>query len=464
MQRALLDARRRGAADAIVLLGDLIEDPTDAGAERDLAALEQTIHDAAGNLPLIMVPGNHDGNADLVLSIFGDRPGPHEVRGYRLHSFLDGWDECDVCRRPREDMRRFAEEAGPRSDKPLIVLQHNPLHPPIESEYPYILADCESIMSAYSDAGVLLSLSGHYHAGQEPSRSGGVSYYTCPALCESPFRYAMVTLEGREVTVTEHPLRLAESPPLIDVHTHTHYAYCGAGVSAVEVIRRARLFGLAGVCLTEHADQLYLTRQEHTSGHVFEDPDFWCTPRSAESERMPRYRAEVGPLRNDFVSVGLEVELDADGRPALRDQHREGWDLLLGTVHWTPGGVEGLTASEVNRRFLRDTERILQSGVDVLAHPFRFFRRNKLAPPGELYRPVAVLLARYGAAAEINFHTNEPDPEFFTICIAEGVKIALGSDAHELREVADLHPHLAVLREAAGTEDVTDLLYPSRRP
>jgi putative hydrolase len=74
--------------------------------------------------------------------------------------------------------------------------------------------------------------------------------------------------------------------------------------------------------------------------------------------------------------------------------------------------------------------------------------------------PVAELLARSGAAAEINFHNNEPDPEFIAICIERGVKIAFGSDAHALHEVGAFYPHLSVLREAAGRQDIADLLLP----
>jgi len=460
LQRAVLDARRRGGFDAVVLLGDMVDAGQAPGADRDVAVIEQILHEASADVPRIIVPGNHDGDVELVLSIFSERPGMREVGGYRIYNFADRWDERNVCLRTQDEMQRFAQQARASDDKPLIVVQHNPLHPPIESDYPFMPPNRDAIMSAYSDAGVLLSLSGHYHAGQPLCESGGVLYYTCPALCESPFRYALVRLHGREVDVSEHQLRHQDNPPLFDVHSHTQYAYCGRGVSATEVIRRAGIFGLAGVCLTEHADQLYATRQEHDSGYGGDHPDFWCAPRSNESERMPRYRAEITPLRSDFVKLALEVELDAVGRPTLRQSDRDGWDMLIGSMHWIPGGVSGLSLDEVKRRFMRDTERILRFGVAVLAHPFRFFRRSDLAPPRDLYRPVARLLAQYGAAAEINFHCNQPDPEFFAICIERGVKIALGTDTHELWEAGDLHPHLSVLRAAAGREDVTDLLFP----
>jgi histidinol phosphatase-like PHP family hydrolase len=57
-------------------------------------------------------------------------------------------------------------------------------------------------------------------------------------------------------------------------------------------------------------------------------------------------------------------------------------------------------------------------------------------------------LARAGVAAEINFHTNENEAGFFRACADRGVRIALGSDSHDLAEVGEFYPHLEVLKRA----------------
>ena len=460
VERAIVDARRRSSFDAVAMMGDLVDDGSAAGAEADLAELAAVLEDLAGGIPHIVIPGNHDGPAaEALLAAFGDRPGLHEVKGYRFYSFADSWDENDVGHRSAEAMRRLAEEAARPAPGPLIVLQHNCVYPPIDDEYPYVFADPEPIMAGYRRGEVLLSLNGHYHAGQPLCAEGGVQYYTAPSLHRSPFRYALCRLDGRCVSIEEHCLKLPDSPPLYDAHSHTQYAYCGAGITASEAILRARLFGLAGICVTEHADQLYLTRDECASGHVNRNPDYWCEPRSEESERMDSYRALVEPLRDDYVRLGLELELDARGRVALRPCHRAGWDLMVGAAHYVPEDVGKLSQREAGQVFLRDTERLLAAGVEVLAHPFRFFRRHGLETPEGLYPLVAGMLAANGVAAEINFHTNVPDPAFVAECIRRGVKLALGSDAHALSEVGDFHPHLAVLRQAAGSRDVAHLLW-----
>ena len=62
-------------------------------------------------------------------------------------------------------------------------------------------------------------------------------------------------------------------------------------------------------------------------------------------------------------------------------------------------------------------------------------------------------------AAEINFHGNEPYPEFLELCIREGVKISLGSDSHNLYEVGFFHPHLALLRDLGVYDRLDSVLF-----
>jgi histidinol phosphatase-like PHP family hydrolase len=116
---------------------------------------------------------------------------------------------------------------------------------------------------------------------------------------------------------------------------------------------------------------------------------------------------------------------------------------------------------------MRETERLLRHRITVLAHPFRFFRRAGLATPVHLYSGMARLLAEHGVAAEINFHTNQPDPRFIRDCVEQGVRIALGSDSHDIVEVGEFAPHLQVL-EQAGVQrcdwDRVLLGVPSRPP
>lgn len=454
LRRTVDDASRRGGIDAIALLGDLIDNGQHEYAEGCLRRLRTELDEAAPGVPILAVFGNHDVKADLLFEVFDQRPGTFEICGYRFVTFADRYAEDAACTRSEMDRRRCRRLAREGSN-PIVVLQHNPMNPPIAADYPYMLTNRDEVMRDYAEAGVMLAMSGHYHQGQAPSLADGVQYFTAPALCETPYRYALVTLQGQEATVEVRQLCCDDEYPLVDRHVHTEFAYCAQDVTAAGAIERARTFGLAGVSLIEHAPQLYCRENDYWSGGFIRRPGLW---RSRKHSRMAEFRRAVLPLRSDFVRVGMEVELDADGQVTLRRQDRDGLDLLVGAVHFLPEDVDSLGDAGLAMAFMRTSEGLLEAGVDVLAHPWRFFGRTRQKAPTELYVPLADALAATGTAAEINFHGNAPDPAFFTICAERGVKIALGSDAHRLDEVGNFPAYVDMLRRIAGDGDISDLL------
>ena len=454
LRRAIEDADRRGGFDAIALLGDLINDSGNLGATADLRRLRREVEAAAPGVPLLLVGGNHDSENGGVPAAFEFRPGLVELGGYRFLAFSDAYENHRLGRR-RESDRRLLREVAARPGGPIVALQHNPMNPQIEDEYPYILTDREGVMADYARAGVLLSVSGHYHAGQPLNVADGVRYYTVGALTERPFRYAVIELRGRDVEVCERQLSLEDLGGLVDGHVHTEFAYCGKDITAGGGIERARTFGLAGVCLVEHAPQLYCRPEDFWRARHVHEPGLWRRP---ERSRMAPFRRAMDELRGDFVRVGLEVELDAAGDLTLTDEDRDWADRILGAVHWLPDDAASMNEERLLAAFLRTNEAILARGVDVLAHPCRFLHARNIAVPTAVHARLAEMLAATGTAAEINLHNERTEAAFVAECIRRGVKIALGSDAHELWEAALLTPHIELLRQAAGAGDVADLL------
>jgi histidinol phosphatase-like PHP family hydrolase len=460
LQRAWRRAVRQGIPDAVVLMGDLVDNGDADRAGEDLQRLRDELADK--DVPILVVPGNHDGDAERLLRIFGDCPGMHELRGYQLVTFADRYDADDRANRSREGHALLAQTRAEHPESPIIAFQHSPIHPPIESSYPHNLGCPEEVMAGYAQAGVLLSVSGHYHAGQPLSEVDGVGYVTCAALCEAPFRFLRLRLRGHEFSVEEVSLAMDSELQLVDHHAHTQFAYCADDITAETAIARAQELGLAGITLTEHSGQLYLEEKDFWRAAFLDDPGILARERTAGRGRMQRYRSTVTKLRSEFVRLGLEVECDGDGNLTILDEDRDGWGLLVGSVHYLPEFKdEGASSAQVTRAFMDATERILAADVDVLAHPFRIFRRNERPMPTELFEPVAEMLAATGVAAEINFHTNEPDPRFFETCMARGVRISLGSDAHALYEVGEFAPHLEVLRQAGAGSDLDAVLFRS---
>jgi histidinol phosphatase-like PHP family hydrolase len=468
LRKAIRRLRHEGISpDLLIILGDVVGDGAAGGAEEALLAVANEARESG--LPVLTVPGNHDRDPDRFAEIFDCKPGLHEIGGYGFLVFHDHVGEGDLTTRPPDGLRLPADVASQRPGLPLVALQHNPLHPPIESDYPYVWVNADAVLSGYEDAGVILSLSGHYHPGQIAHRVGNVVCCTVPAACESPFRFVHVRLRDREVLqVQEHALRL-DTPGLVDVHCHTEYAYCGTTVVAERNVEISRAMGIHGLCLIEHAFQLYFDRDDAWGYRWQTDLDLarraWATGRG----RMPAYRKFAEKLRDGYVQMGLEVDLRSDGSLLLAEEDREGWDLLVGAIHRIPGFERGRTSpSEFEILFLREIEGLLRQPIQVLGHPFRFFSQSGLESPVHLYGTVADMLSQSGVAAEMNFHgrtTNgraveTTDPHFIEECLSRGVKIALGTDSHELAEVGELAPHLRLLRQiGVRDEELPGVLY-----
>ena len=443
----------------VVVLGDLVDNGLAPGADQDLAELADTLKSMG--LPALVVHGNHDGDPAIFEALFG-AAGLHEIGGYGFLVFNDTVAEGDFTTRQAADLALVDTLAATRPGLPLVVLQHNPMHPRIEDggTYPYMLTNAPEVLDGYARAGVMLSLSGHYHTGQPPSRLGRLTAYTVPVLCEAPFAFAHVRLSGGEVEIHEHHLAL-DVPELTDVHCHTEYAYCGTSVSVQTCVELSTALGVGCVCLTEHAFHLYFDRETAWSYRWQTDAGLVQAAWRTRSGRMDEYKRFVARFRGERVRLGLEVDLRANGKLLLAPEDAEGWDLFVGAIHAIPGYVRGQTTpAETEALFLRETERLVACPIQVLAHPFRFFARERMPVPTRLYPVVAELLAARGVAAEVNFHTNVPDPDFVRECVARGVKIALGTDGHDIVETGEFEPHLKVLEQAGvGRGDLSHVLY-----
>jgi histidinol phosphatase-like PHP family hydrolase len=451
-RRALREVRCTGGLDAVCILGDLIGDARGPDAQETQDDLLDQIRIGRRESPLWLVRGNHDLPPERIEPI-----GRAGLRIYRLGClaaacFDDVWDDRGVCTRPGEQLEQLENFARGHAG-PLLALQHNPIHPVIEADYPYMPANREQIMACYERSGVSLSLSGHYHRGREPVEHNGVTYVTLGALCEGPYPYGLVAMEGDRLTMQFETLGLPRG--LVDSHVHTPLAYCAAGIRVSDALADAGRIGLSGLVFAEHAPQLYCAKEDFWQGSHVENPSLW---RSGLVNRMQEYRSLVEPLVSPRVSVGLEVELDAEGSLTLREEDRHWPDVLLGALHWVPGSCGDSTRRQEARRFLQACQRICACGIDVLAHPLRWLTARENPGLADVFEPLAGILASASVSAELNFH-KAPVPEAFVeACLKAGVKFALGSDAHAPHRVGLLGPQVSLLRRVLGREDISEVL------
>jgi histidinol phosphatase-like PHP family hydrolase len=216
------------------------------------------------------------------------------------------------------------------------------------------------------------------------------------------------------------------------------------------------MFGLAGVCLVEHAPQLYVAPDDFWHARHVRVPGLW---RKSPSARMEAYLREMCGRRSDYVRVGLEVEADVNGELILQPEHRAQVDLLVGAVHFLPKDDLGGRAANFDGVFLDANRKLLAHDVDILAHPTRMYGRRGHGLSDRVRHELVEMLVQTRTAAEINFHVQEPDREFFQLCVESGVKLAVASDAHVPEDMADLLPHVSFLKTLASGRPVEDLLW-----
>lgn len=244
---------------------------------------------------------------------------------------------------------------------------------------------------------------------------------------------------------------------VFDCHCHTEFAYCGSGIVAADAVGQCRARGLAGVCIVEHAPQLYCRADDFWHARHIREPETW---RVKDHSRMKQFQKAMEPLRDGYVRLGLEVELDHAGDLTVLPDDRAWADVLLGAIHWLPGAQREMSPEQWDERFVSACEAILAGDVDILAHPFRVYSSVERTPPHDVVTQIVSMLAETGTAAELNLHhTSVPDVSFLRACIDRGVRIALGSDAHETRNAGDLHEHLRILSEALPDRMPENVLY-----
>lgn len=448
LQRAIWRLNREIRPDVTVVLGDLINLQPGQSKQDWLRQIQSLLRRLES--PCITIPGNHDGPYSDFTSVFGEPPEWVDAAGIRFLPFLDVQEPGYNSRRTLADLERFAR-ARQAWAGPMVSLQHVPLVPPGMTKSPYRLLNDAQAVAAMRAAGVGLALSGHYHYGLDLINDGHAFYATAPAMCEAPFPLIEVCFEPNACAVTRHELALPADWALIDGHVHTHYAYCNENMNIQTVNRLGRLLRLGGLAITEHADHLYVSREQMRRREHLVKPaqDLVQT----DASRMEAYMNDAASWRSDFVRVGLEVPANFIGGVIADASDIKRCDVVLGAIHHLQElEHENPDPHRASTEYLGMLKALLQAGASVLAHPFRVFRwsKFKIEPPTALLDAVAGMLVEYGAAAELNSHKNQPIPAFVEQCLERRIPLTFGSDAHNLAELGYLFPQIELVRRLGG--------------
>lgn len=447
--RLIKRLQRQVHPHAVIVLGNLLHDGAGGDRHRLWSRLKHELD--ALRCPVLVLPGPRDGNSPELQRVFPRPPEWLDVGHLRIVPFVDRCDASGTPRRSVLDMLRLGPARSSHRG-PLVAVQWAPLRPLAEGEPapPGTLSNAATALSEMALAGVRLVLGSGGREGFVVERQD-TTYVGCPAFAEHPFGYRVVCLDGNAVSVHRESLAMPEGLRLLDLHSHSEFAYCSQNMDLQVSPVLAGLFGMQTLALTEHSGQLYFNRNDYWGGTVFARGVRGSNPAE---HRMEQYLQTTAAHPHDRLAVALEVDADFDGNPVLRPEDRRRVRLILGAVHQLPAlaAAERPPPEAIYAEFMAINERFLRQGIHVLAHPYRVLRRAGLDVPDRLIPPLVRLLKENGVHAEINYNGDSPSPEFVRQCVQAGVKLTLGSDSHNLAHVGDLEPHLALLREAGYSE------------
>jgi DNA polymerase (family X) len=233
-----------------------------------------------------------------------------------------------------------------------------------------------------------------------------------------------------------------------DLHVHTRAT---DGRDTLEaMVNAARELGLEYIAITEHS-----RRQSMAHGL---DP----ARLAQQTAAIDRLNAHLRGIR---VLKGIEVDIHEDGALDLPDDALAPLDLVVAAVH---------SGFDLSRP--RQTERILRAldnaHVTLLAHPSgRLIGERE---PYDLDMPRIIRKARARRVhLEINAHPErlELADTYCRMCKDEGVLLAINSDAHSVREFANLRYGIGQARrgwlargEILNTRPLPRLLASLNRP
>ena len=254
----------------------------------------------------------------------------------------------------------------------------------------------------------------------------------------------------------ELPVLVEESDVRGDLHTHTNLT--DGAASLADMVAAASARGYEYYAITDHAPNLVMQRMT--------------------DEKMLAQREQVRDLGRQIVAAaagdsadsrntrgtkamtllhGTELNIDPDGSVDWPAEFLAGFDICVASVH----SHFDLPRREMTRRFITACE---NPYVNIIGHPLT--RKIGRRPPVDVDLPELFrACARTGTALEVNAHPARLDLPSAHIKAARdaGVKFAIDSDAHSLRDLDYLQYGVATAQRGWLTSDDVITTWPLGR-
>lgn len=238
-----------------------------------------------------------------------------------------------------------------------------------------------------------------------------------------------------------------------DCHSHTNASYCcdpGLAPESYVAALKAKT-DFERVFITDHSMALYFPTEVAWGWKYITDSSVFDAHKDFGDTRLDAHLAKLSKFKDSGVLPGIETEMMHDGRFTFNPEFRPRLAIMIGSVHWLPLSKEaGSPPDEILRLWTEHTLGIIDSGVDILGHPFRWLAYQLPCPvERRLIKETVSRAKAAGVALELNSHYKiDTDVEMLREAAGQGAAVAFATDAHRPDELLDFSYHLAALEKA----------------
>jgi histidinol phosphatase-like PHP family hydrolase len=241
---------------------------------------------------------------------------------------------------------------------------------------------------------------------------------------------------------------------MIDYHVHTSMSYCaertlGPDFYVSALAAKSKSSGVEGAAVTDHGMAVYFPEETAWRWEFIVKPEIFDAHRDAGNKRLDAHLRGLEKFAGAGIMPGFEAEMMEDGRLTLDPAFRKRLRVLIGSIHWLPMTRErGASPGEIYRYFDAHTNGLLDKGIDILGHPFRWLSTQMPLTDAMIKKLVADTMAR-GAALELNSHFKiDSDVRMLREAADAGALVAWGTDCHKAAEFGDFSYHYKILADA----------------
>lgn len=234
----------------------------------------------------------------------------------------------------------------------------------------------------------------------------------------------------------------------IDLHIHTSFS--DSRSSLEDVVRAIKRKGLRIAAVTDHFSEFQILPKRMNKGELQEYLEVL--------ERFP-------------VIKGVEVDIFGDGTVSISKKNAHLFNIVVGGLHmlnergfwhdprpiWNPKKF----VEDVRIALVKSMESRL---IDVIAHitwlPDAIRAESDNLITDDWTKSVVQSASDYGVAIELSGAWNVPNEDFVKECLRQGVKLSIGSDAHDASKVGEVAYAVEMLK---SLDVVNDLIYLPKR-